>query len=73
MLKIKAEFFELQVFQQFATTQNQMCKLQMIVWNELRLEFVASICVCGLQLQIYALLYLIDFMLYDKITDFLQL
>jgi len=31
MLKIKAEFFELQVLQQFATTQNQMCKLQMII------------------------------------------
>ena len=31
MLKIKAEFFELQVLQQFATTQNQMCKLQMTV------------------------------------------
>ena len=31
MLKIKGEIFELQVFQQFATTQNLMCKLQMIV------------------------------------------
>ena len=73
MLKIKGEIFELQVFQQFATTQNLMCKLQMIVWNEFRLELFASICVCGLQLQRYALLYLIDFILYDKVTDFIQL
>ena len=31
MLKFKGEIFELQVFQQFATTQNLVCKLQMIV------------------------------------------
>ena len=65
MLKIKGEIFELQVLQQFAATQNLMFKLQMIVWNEL--EFFASICVCGLEL------YLIDFIPYDKVTDFIQL
>ena len=31
VFKIKAEFFELQAFQQFAATKNQICKFQMIV------------------------------------------
>ena len=31
MLKIKGEIFELQVLEQFATTKNLMCKLQMIL------------------------------------------
>ena len=46
MLKIKGEHFELQVLQQFAITQNLLCKLKMIVCNDMKLEFFASICIC---------------------------
>ena len=50
MPKIKGEKFELQVLQQFATAQNLLCKLQMIVHvcKYMKLEFFASICVCEL-------------------------
>ena len=73
MLKIKGENFELQVLKQFATPQNLLCKLEVIVYNDMKLELFASICVCDLQAQIYALLYLTSFCLFDKIPDFLQL
>ena len=56
MLKIKGKNFELQDLQQFATAQNLLCKLQMIVFNDIKLELFASICVCDLQAQIYAML-----------------
>ena len=73
MRKIKGENFELQGLQQFATPQDLLFKLQIIICHAMKLDFFASICVCDLQVQIHTLLYLISFGVFDKITDFSQL